>query len=222
MTPWTMLGVAAAAYVIGSVPIGVLVVRWTTGKEVLNEHSGRTGGTNVMRTAGIWAGLVTGIGDVLKGAGAVYLARQVAPAEPWLHAVAGVLAVLGHNHSIFLPEFREGRLRLRGGAGGASSVGAGMAMAPVVGFLVLLVPILLFGIGYASVTTLTVGLLATAIFAYRAAVGIGPWAYAAFGLAAEVLMALSLRSNLIRLSRGEERLVGWRARKKPGGDPPEA
>ena len=214
MTAWTALGVAAAAYLIGSVPIGVIVVRLTTGKEVLNEHSGRTGGTNVMRTAGIWAGLATGIGDVLKGAAAVYLARLVAPADAWVHALSGVLAVLGHNHSIFLPDFREGRLRLRGGAGGASSLGAGIAMSPTVAYLLLLVPIILFGIGYASVTTLTVGLLATGIFIYRAVVGVGPWAYAAFGLSVEILMALALRPNLVRLMRGEERVVGWRARKK--------
>jgi glycerol-3-phosphate acyltransferase PlsY len=213
MSSWARLGVAALAYLIGSVPVGVFVVRWATGKEVLNEHSGRTGGTNVMRTAGIWAGLFTALGDVLKGAGAVYLARYFAPGEPWLHAAAGCLAVLGHNHSIFLPEIRDGRLRLRGGAGGASSVGAGMAMAPVVGLLALVGPALLYLIGYASVTTLTVGLLTTVILACRAAIGIGPWAYAAYGLAAEALMALALRSNLSRLLRGEERLVGWRARK---------
>lgn len=201
------------AYLIGSLPIGVIVVRLTTGKEVLDEHSGRTGGTNVMRTAGIWAGALTAIGDVAKGAAAVLLAQRVAPEEPWVHAVAGAMAVLGHNHSIFLPDLRDGRLRLRGGAGGASSVGAGIPMAPVVALLVPLGPILMFGIGYASVATLSVGLLAMAVFTYRALAGLGPWAYAAYGLAAEILMVLALRPNLIRLSRGEERLVGWRARK---------
>jgi glycerol-3-phosphate acyltransferase PlsY len=210
MTVWTGLGVALAAYLIGSVPIGVIVVRLTTGKDVLSEHSGRTGGTNVMRTAGIWAGLITGIGDVLKGYAAVSLARQLAPPMPGLHAVAGVLAVLGHNHSIFLPERRDGRWRLRGGAGGASSVGAAIAMSPVVIYLIPLVPILLFGIGYASVTTLTVGFLAAAVFAYQAARGLGPWAYVGYALAVEGLMLLSLRQNLQRLARGEERRVRWR------------
>ena len=214
MTPWTVLGTGAMAYLIGSVPVGVLVVRLATGKEVLNEHSGRTGGTNVMRTAGIWAGLVTAIGDLLKGFLAVYLAQRIAPEAAWIHALAGVLVVLGHNRSIFLPEMRDGRFRLRGGAGGASSVGAGIAMSPTVAYVIPLVPIILFGIGYASVTTLTIGLLATAIFAYRAAVGMGPWVYVVFGLAVEILMALSLRPNLIRLMRGEERVVGWRARKR--------
>jgi glycerol-3-phosphate acyltransferase PlsY len=108
----------AAAYLIGSVPIGLVVVRLSTGKNVLNEHSGRTGGTNVMRTAGFWAGLVTAAGDVLKGGAAVLLAQQLAPAAPAIHAAAGVLAVLGHNHSVFLMDRTGGRLRFRGGAGG--------------------------------------------------------------------------------------------------------
>src|SRR3972149_4737807 len=110
MTVWAARGAAAVAYLIGSVPIGVIVVRLTTGKDVLNEHSGRTGGTNVMRTAGLWAGLVTGLGDILKGYVAVAVAKTICPSGDWLHAAAGVLAVLGHNHSIFLPERRDGRL----------------------------------------------------------------------------------------------------------------
>lgn len=217
MTLWTGFGVALAAYLIGSLPVGVIVVRVATGKEVLNHHSGRTGGTNVMRTAGIWAGLVTAIGDVFKGYLAVALAQRIAPSVDGLHALAGALAVLGHNHSIFLPERRDGRLRLRGGAGGASSLGAAIAMSPVVGLLIPLVPLLLFGIGYASVTTLTVGFLAAVIFAYQALRGIGPWAHVAYAVVVEGLMALALRPNLIRLARGEERLVGWRARRKRSG-----
>jgi glycerol-3-phosphate acyltransferase PlsY len=220
MTVWAALGAAAVAYLIGSVPIGVIVVRLTTGKDVLNEHSGRTGGTNVMRTAGLWAGLVTGLGDVFKGYAAVALARAIVPSADWLHAIAGVLAVLGHNHSIFLPERRDGRLRLRGGAGGASSLGAAIGMSPVTGYLILVVPVVLFGIGYASVTTLTIGLMATAVFVYQAARGSGPWVYVGFGLAAEALMAWALRPNLRRLARGEERLIGWRARRRDASDPP--
>lgn len=130
MTNWVLPGAIVsvvvpltAAYLIGSLPIGLVVVRLSTGKNVLNEHSGRTGGTNVMRTAGFWAGLVTAIGDVLKGAAAVLLAQALAPAAPWVQAGAGVLAVLGHNHSVFLMDRSQGRLRFRGGAGGATAVG---------------------------------------------------------------------------------------------------
>jgi len=208
-----------AAYLIGSVPVGVVVVRLATGKNILQEHSGRTGGTNVMRTAGFWAGLVTAIGDVLKGAAAVLLAGRLAPQADWVPAAAGVMAVLGHNHSIFLIDRSEGRLRLRGGAGGATAVGCGIALSPSLAWVVVVVPFLLFGIGYASVTTLTVGALMTVTLAIQANAGLVPWSYVAFGLGAEGLMLLALRPNLDRLRRGEERVVGLRARAQRRASP---
>ncbi len=204
--------VGAAAYLIGSIPVGLIVVRLTTGKNVLDENSGRTGGTNVMRTAGFWAGLVTAVGDVGKGALAVAMARSVLAGVPWAHAVAGALAILGHNHSVFLIERKDGRVRLRGGAGGATAVGGGIALSISVAWVLPAVPILLFGLGYASVTTLTVGALITALLAVQAASGAIPAPYVGFGVGAMLLLVLALRPNLERLRRGEERLVGWRAK----------
>ena len=201
-----------AGYLIGSVPIGLVVVRLSTGKNILNEHSGRTGGTNVMRTAGFWAGLVTAIGDVLKGGAAVLLAQALAPGAPWVQAGAGILAVLGHNHSVFLMDRSQGRLRFRGGAGGATAVGCGIALSPALAWVIPVVPILLFGIGYASVATLSVGALMTLTLAVQANAGHVPWATVGFGVGAEILMLLALRPNLERLRRGEERLVGIRGR----------
>lgn len=197
------------AYVIGSIPIGLVIVRLASGRNVLHEHSGRTGGTNVMRTAGFWAGLATAIGDLLKGFGAAWVARLLAPDFPWAHALAGIAAVLGHNHSIFLVERTPAGLRLRGGAGGATAVGAGVGLwAPVV-WVIALVPFLLFGVGYASVTTLSVGGLMTIVLAVAARAGAVPWPYVAYGVGAVVLMLLALRPNLARLRRGDERRVRW-------------
>lgn len=215
-----LAAVLTAAYLTGSIPIGLVVVRLATGKNVLDENSGRTGGTNVMRTAGFWAGFATAIGDLLKGAAAVWLARAALPADAWVHAAAGVLAVLGHNHSVFLIERRLGRFRLRGGAGGATAVGSGIALSSTVAWVLPAVPLLLFGLGYASVTTLTIGGLLAILLALEAWSGRIPWAYVGFGVAAVVLLVLALRPNLDRLRRGEERLVGWRARMRAPRRPP--
>jgi glycerol-3-phosphate acyltransferase PlsY len=210
---WLAVGaILASAYLIGSVPVGAVVVRLSTGKNVLYEHSGRTGGTNVMRTAGAWAGLLTAMGDLLKGAAAVYLAQSLAPAQSWVHVSCGALAVLGHNHSIFLPERSQGRIRLRGGAGGATALGCGIALSPIVAWVVPVALLVLYRLGYASVTTLLSGVLMTAVLVVEANAGAVPWAYVGYGVAAEALMLLALRPNLDRLRRGEERLVGWRAR----------
>jgi glycerol-3-phosphate acyltransferase PlsY len=80
------------------------------------------------------------------------------------------------------------------------------------------IPVLLggvyYGIGYASVTTLSAPFLAGILFAIRAALGIGPWAYVLYAVLVEFLVAWALRPNIRRLIRGEERLVGWRAKRK--------
>ena len=62
------IGVLLLAYIIGSIPFGWLIVKMKTGKDIRVIESGRTGGTNAMRAAGFWAGLLTAIMDILKGA----------------------------------------------------------------------------------------------------------------------------------------------------------
>ncbi len=201
-----------AAYMIGSMPIGLLVVRLATGQDVRVHHSGRTGGTNAARVAGFWAGFVTGALDILKGACAVWLGKALSGGAAWVAAAAGVLAVLGHNYSVFLPERVDGKLRLRGGAGGAPTMGAAMGLwAP--SLLIVLPPclIVLLGIGYASVATMTAGLIVVVTFTVRAALGRSPWEYAVFGLVVEALLLWALRPNIQRLLHGQERLVGLRA-----------
>jgi glycerol-3-phosphate acyltransferase PlsY len=88
-----------------------------------------------------------------------------------------------------------------------------------VAWVILPVPILLFGIGYASVTTLTVGALMTVTLIVQANAGQVPWAFVGFGVGVEILMLLALRPNLERLRRGEERVVGLRARGRPAEGP---
>ncbi len=204
------------AYLLGSIPFGYLVVRLRTGQDIRKIASGRTGGTNTIRAAGYFAGLGTGILDVLKSGLAVLLVKYIFPDQPWMHVFAGVAAVFGHNYSIFLIErSSSGKIRLRGGAGGAPALGgaAGLWFPS----LLILLPILLFiwlGIGYASLATLSTGLFITIIFTIRAWLGISPWEYIFYGIFVSILLIWALKSNISRLLDGTERLVGWRARKK--------
>lgn len=204
------------AYTLGSVPFGLLIVKIATGKDIRQVESGRTGGTNAMRAAGFWAGLATALLDILKGAAAVWLARWLAPNAPFVHVLAPLAAILGHNYSIFLGERgADGRFRLRGGAGGAPSVGGAMGLyLPSILFVFPLGALVFFTIGIASVTTMSVALFATLAFAYYAAKDILPPAYIWYGVGAEVLLVWALRPNLKRLFEGNERIVkyslsGW-------------
>lgn len=206
--------VLAGAYLIGSLPFGLWIVKLVRGRDIRNWFSGRTGGTNVMRVAGFWAGFGTALGDVLKATASVLVARVVTGGQEWVEAAAGLLAILGHNYSIFLLETKEGKVRFSGGAGGASTFGAVIGLWQPAGLVILpLAGLIFYFVGYASVATMSVAALATGIFLYRALMGMGPWAYVAFGLVAEALLMWALRPNIQRLIRGEERLVGWRAKR---------
>ncbi|HBG75107.1 MAG: hypothetical protein A2X25_14515 [Chloroflexi bacterium GWB2_49_20] len=212
-------GILLIAYLLGSIPFGLLIVKWRTGKDIRVIESGRTGGTNAMRAAGFSAGLLTAILDVLKGAVAVWLARAVG-ANAWTLSLAPLASVLGHNYSIFLIERKDGRIRLRGGAGGAPTVGGALGLwAPSFLIIIPMGALIWFGIGYASVTTMSVALIAILIFAVRAVLGLSPWQYVLFGVLAEILLMWALRPNIKRLLNGTERLQGWRAKRRQSRQP---
>src|SRR4030042_5610079 len=116
------IAVTVIGYLLGSFPTGYLLAR-LKGVDPRQAGSGRTGGTNILRTAGKVPALLTVVGDLLKGALAVWIARALAGSDA-AAVLAGLAAVLGHNHSIFLG--------LRGGAGSMTNVGVVLALAPQV------------------------------------------------------------------------------------------
>lgn len=213
----------ALAYVLGSIPFGLVVVKLTTGKDIRQVESGRTGGTNAMRAAGFWAGFSVAMLDILKGAAAVWLAQWITPDRHFVHVLAPIFAIIGHNYSIFLPERDENGkfVRLRGGAGGAPSVGGAMGL--WLGSILIILPLgmlVFFTVGIASVTTMAVALFATIAFAIRASQGLMPWVDVLYGACAMALLVWALRPNLKKLFEGNERIVkyslnGWlRARRE--------
>jgi acyl phosphate:glycerol-3-phosphate acyltransferase len=206
----TGIGVFFLSYIIGSIPFGLLIVKLRTGQDIRNIASGRTGGTNAMRAAGFWAGIITAIFDIMKGASVVWLAQVISPSQHWLHVVAPIVAILGHNHSIFLPEFDEKHrlVRLRGGAGGAPSVGGAFGLwPPSLAIILPLGAIVFFTLGYASVTTMSVAFFAIVVFAARALITGTPWIDVLYGVLAEILLIWALRPNIKSLLAGTERVI---------------
>jgi glycerol-3-phosphate acyltransferase PlsY len=106
-------------YLVGAVPTGVIVSRSLRGVDVRQRGSGHTGGMNVARVAGIWGGVLTTVADAILGSVAV-IGPTLAADNPWAGTVAGVMAVVGHDWSIFI--------RLGGGIGLAKLGGALLAM----------------------------------------------------------------------------------------------
>jgi glycerol-3-phosphate acyltransferase PlsY len=214
MTTAIFIGVLIISYLIGSLPMGLFIVKLISGKDIRNIQSGRTGGTNAMRAAGFWAGFATAALDIVKGASGIWIAQAFLPNNHWLEILAPVATILGHNYSIFLIDRNsQGRICLRGGAGGAPSVGGAMGLwAPSLLILVPAGALILFGLGYASVATMSLPIIAMIIFIVRASLGLSPWIYVLYGLLAELLLLWALRPNIKRLIAGNERLVGWRAK----------
>jgi acyl phosphate:glycerol-3-phosphate acyltransferase len=180
-----------AAYFCGSLPTGVWFGR-RAGVDVRRSGSGNIGATNVARTAGIRAAVLTLVGDVVKGFVPVMIARATL-ANPWLIAAVGLAAFFGHIFSIFL--------RFSGGKGVATACGVFFALAPTAATLCVAMFALTARLtGYVSVASMTAAValpVGTVVCAYTPAT-----AAAALIVAAAIL--LTHRDNLMRLRQGTE------------------
>jgi glycerol-3-phosphate acyltransferase PlsY len=189
--------VIVVAYIVGSIPVGLLLARVTTGKDVRDVGSGRTGGANVLRVAGSGVALLTVLIDGAKGLLAVWLARAVVQ-SPFVEAMAGLLAVVGHNYSIFIG--------FKGGAGTICTIGGAIGLWPWNGAV-------LAGAGatavvvtrHTSMGSITIALLLPIILALRIWLADAPRAHLIHGLGASALTLWALRPNIRRLLEGQER-----------------
>jgi acyl phosphate:glycerol-3-phosphate acyltransferase len=212
MNVLNLILVLLLGYLVGSIPFGLIIVKTFSGKDVREVGSGRTGGTNAMRAAGLFAGVLTGLLDVLKGLVAGWLADTLVPGYPLVKVLALLLAIAGHNYSIFLIKRNNaGKIALEGGAGGATAFGGAIALwSPIWMVLLPLCVLVYLLIGYASVMTLSVGFFCIVIFSITAYMGITPPVYILYGVGSFILVMIALRPNLKRLRNGTERAVGLR------------
>jgi glycerol-3-phosphate acyltransferase PlsY len=109
-------------YLLGAIPTGEIVCRALRGEDVRQHGSGHTGGLNVSRVAGIGAGALTAVGDTLLGVAAVAGATLLTD-NPWATTVAGVMAVVGHDWSVFI--------RFGGGIGISKLTGTLLCLSPL-------------------------------------------------------------------------------------------
>jgi glycerol-3-phosphate acyltransferase PlsY len=118
----TRIVIVIVAYLIGSIPVGYLIVRRKMGADIRQTGSGGTGATNVSRRAGKAAGILTLLLDAAKGSAAVLIAKAVA-GDDWVIAAAAIAALVGHIFPVWLG--------FRGGKGVATGVGIFLVLAPV-------------------------------------------------------------------------------------------
>lgn len=221
------LACALLGYLFGAFPTGYFVGRmWNI--DVRKHGSGRTGGTNVLRTAGWTAFTLTVIGDVLKGVLPVVISRALFPEARDAHTLAVLGALLGHNWSVFIAMLAKPDPRVmfappplgwiqrvaqqgRGGAGVATSAGAMLALFPPL-VLILIVPIILILVivRYASVASLTTAVVSPFVMLFFVWRGDAPWSYLALNLLLSIIIIIVHIPNIQRLRAGTERRFGER------------
>ena len=178
-------------YGCGAIPIGVLLGR-LAGVDPRSAGSGNIGATNVARTAGMRLGLATLVGDALKGAGPVLIARA-ATGDADVAAATGLAAVVGHVFPI--------TLGFAGGKGVATALGVVSALSPRAAAVSALVFAgVVAGTGYVSVGSMIAALVAPVAMAVLGA----PPPVVGAGLAMAALIVLRHRDNLRRLRAGTE------------------
>jgi len=194
------LTLVCIAYLVGSIPFGLLVSRALARVDIRRHGSGNIGTANVLRIVGKWAATLTLLGDLLKGFLPVVAALSLGASELWVAGV-GLAAVLGHNWSVYL--------RFAGGKGVATSFGALLAMTPLpalLGLLTWTAVVLIFR--YTSLAALIASVCIPPVILFFT--GAGP--YLAFSLLAALLIFVRHRDNMKRLWAGTEHRVGQRVR----------
>ena len=206
------VAVVIVGYLLGSIPFGLLVGRRSAKVDVRDYGSGKTGATNVLRTAGRKAAFLVVILDVLKGVLAVVFAGLIVRGDYLVvgefglgmlvaQVLAALASVLGHNFPVFL--------KFRGGRGVATFFGGLVALCP---------PAALFGgeiliIGTGLTKFASLGSIAGAVGTYAILVPLTimngfPIEYLTYALIGTIIILVMHRDNIVRLVKGKERKLG--------------
>ena len=192
------------AYLIGSLPFGLLVGRLAGGVDLREHGSGRIGATNALRTVGWTGAVLTFLLDLLKGLVAVLLVWWLydgGAATPWAGAAAGIAAVAGHIRSVFIG--------FRGGRGVATFAGAMLATAPwTVAIVVPIFALVVWQSRFVSLGSLLGAWLAPVVTAAQVPLGRATPAAVALAVGGALLVTVAHRDNIDRLRAGTERKLG--------------
>jgi len=189
-----------AAYLIGSIPFGILVGRGLFGVDPREVGSGNIGTVNSMRALGRFGGALVLVGDVIKGIAPTLFASAYLHLDSWLVAATGLATIAGHNWSVFL--------RFGGGKGVATGLGVVgvLAWQAALAFAVVWLATVLIT-RYASLASI----LGSAAVPLAFIAVKSPVAYVVFGVVALVFVMWRHSANIQRLFAGNELKLGQRS-----------
>ncbi len=196
----TALLALIAAYLIGGIPFGFLLVRMTTGKDVRAEGSGNIGATNVLRTTGRAVAVATLVLDIAKGFFAVWLMGYLTNDDLLWTSAAALAVMAGHAYPVFL--------KFKGGKAVASFIGAFLYLTP----LPMLAVLLVFVAIVAATRYISAGsIIAAASFPFGVWMILHPPAPVLLAsVIAGAFIVYRHRANIGRLHAGTENVFAWK------------
>ncbi len=207
MTAFKAIAMTIGAYLVGSIPFGLIASRTFFGRDIRKMGSGNIGATNMLRNFGLVAFVVVLLLDAFKGVAVVWLARWLGLSQTYV-LLAGLVCIIGHDWSVYL--------KFRGGKGIATSAGVILAAFP---WPVSVAVIAIFLVVAASTRFMSAASISgamalpiAALIHFRADLS-GAWAYIVFAFLAMAIALLRHSANIRRLMAGEEPRIKFR---KPG------
>lgn len=215
MILFKLILVVVVSYLLGSIPFGLLISRRYSKKDIRDYGSGKTGATNVLRTAGKKAAALALALDASKGALAVIFAGLIFGRNYLVigdfglgllvaQCLGALAAMVGHNWSIFL--------KFRGGRGVATFFGGLIALSPVVGIFG--GQVFIIGAGLSKFASL--GSIAGAVGTYTILIPLTilngfPVEYLIYTFIGTIVIIVMHKDNIARLLAGKERRLGEKA-----------
>ena len=203
--------IAIIAYLIGSINFSVIISKRMAGFDVREKGSGNAGTTNMLRSIGVKAAVITLLCDILKGVVVILIAILIGNIvdgldDALLVQLAGIFVIIGHTFPIFFG--------FKGGKGIATSLGVLLMINWQIGLICLVFALILMAI----TRMVSVGSIAAAILFPVLVVFIGQnyivpvnnWSYLIFSIIIAILVLFNHRENLKRKFTGKENKISFK------------
>ena len=207
----TYIIIAVIAYLIGSINFSVIISKRMAGFDVREKGSGNAGTTNMLRSIGVKAAVITLLCDILKGVVVILIAILIGNIvdgldDALLVQLAGIFVIIGHTFPIFFG--------FKGGKGIATSLGVLLMINWQIGLICLVFALILMAI----TRMVSVGSIAAAILFPVLVVFIGQnyivpvnnWSYLIFSIIIAILVLFNHRENLKRIFTGKENKISFK------------
>lgn len=203
--------IAIIAYLIGSINFSIIISKRMAGFDVREKGSGNAGTTNMLRSVGVKAAVITLLCDILKGVVVILIAILIGNIvdgldDALLVQLAGIFVIVGHTFPIFFG--------FKGGKGIATSLGVLLMINWQIGLICLVFALVLMAI----TRMVSVGSIAAAILFPVLVIFIGQnyivpvnnWSYLIFSIIIAVLVLFNHRENLKRIFTGKENKISFK------------